>query len=178
VSAVTVLRRAAFALGSNLGDRAALLRSAVDALLGSDGVRLVAVSPVYETDPVGGPDGQPAFLNAVLVVDTTLDGAELLALAHAVEQAHGRRRAERWGPRTLDLDLLAVGDEVSDTPSLTLPHPRAHLRAFVLVPWAAADPDAVLPGHGRVRVLAAEIDPAGVRPRPDVCLLPTPTATP
>jgi 2-amino-4-hydroxy-6-hydroxymethyldihydropteridine diphosphokinase len=159
--------RVALALGANLGDRPATLDSAVAQIGAAPGVDVVAVSPVYETDPVGGPSGQPAYLNAVLVADTTLDPDQLLALAHRVEDAHGRVRLEHWGPRTLDVDVLAVGGTTSDRPELTLPHPRAHERAFVLVPWADVDPDFVVPGRGRVRDLLAVLPPAdraGVRP--------------
>ncbi|MEZ5117903.1 MAG: 2-amino-4-hydroxy-6-hydroxymethyldihydropteridine diphosphokinase [Candidatus Nanopelagicales bacterium] len=169
------VRRAAFSLGANLGDRLAALQAAVDTLAGAPGVDLVAVSPVYETDPVGGPE-QPAYLNAVVVADVTVDAPALLAAAHTAERALGRTREVRWGPRTLDVDVLAVGDEVRDDPALTLPHPRAHERGFVLVPWAAADPDAVLPGHGRVADLAAAVGADGVRTRPDLRLTPPPRA--
>lgn len=173
------LRRAAFGLGSNLGDRAESLRSAVAELARVPGLRAVAVSPVYETDPVGGPDHQPPYLNAVLVVETDLPATALLAAAAEVEAAHGRERTVRWGPRTLDIDVLAVGDEVSADPALTLPHPRAHGRAFVLVPWADADPQFVVPGLGAVADLAAAVDRWGVRPRTDVVLsLPEPTTEP
>jgi 2-amino-4-hydroxy-6-hydroxymethyldihydropteridine diphosphokinase len=160
-------RRVAFSLGSNLGDRAVTLQGAVDALAAADGLAAVAASPVYETDPVGGPDGQPAFLNAVLVADSALPPPDLLALAHAVEQAFGRLRLVRWGPRTLDVDLLVVGELTSDDPDLTLPHPLAHQRAFVLVPWAAVDPGCVVPGRGTVAALLAALPHqslAGVRP--------------
>lgn len=164
------VRRAAFSLGANLGDRLAALQAAVDTLAGAPGVDLVAVSPVYETDPVGGPE-QPAYLNAVVVADVTVDAPALLAAAHTAERALGRTREVRWGPRTLDVDVLAVGDEVRDDPALTLPHPRAHERGFVLVPWAAADPDAVLPGHGRVADLADAVGADGVHLRPDLSLV-------
>ena len=162
-------RRAAFGLGSNLGDRFASLQAAVDVIAAEPGVRVVGVSPVVETDPVGGPE-QDDFLNAVVVVDTSLPPFELLALARRAEQSRGRTREVRWGPRTLDVDVLAVGDVLDDDPELTLPHPRAHERAFVLVPWAAVDPDAVVPGRGRVADLATSLGSAGVRPRADLVL--------
>jgi 2-amino-4-hydroxy-6-hydroxymethyldihydropteridine diphosphokinase len=152
-----IARQAVLALGSNLGDRGEILQGGVDAIAGIDGVRLVAVSPVYETVPVGGPP-QPDYLNAVLLVATTLPSRELLDRLHEVEAAFDRVRAVRWGPRTLDIDVITVAGEHSADPDLTLPHPRAHERAFVLAPWHDADPDAVLPGHGRVGDLLA---PAG-----------------
>jgi 2-amino-4-hydroxy-6-hydroxymethyldihydropteridine diphosphokinase len=163
---------AVLALGANLGDREATLRAAVSALGALPGCSLRAVSAVYETDPVGGPD-LPAYLNAVLLLDTTLAPRELLRAGRRVEDAHGRQRTVRWGARTLDVDVLAYGDLVSSDDELTVPHPRASERAFVLVPWAQADPDAVLPGPagGRVAALALRAaDAAGVRPRPDVDL--------
>ena len=164
-------RRAAFALGANLGDRAAALRGAVRALAATNGIEVVAVSPPYETDPVGGPAGQSPYLNAVVVTHTRLPAAALLAAAHTVEDQYLRVRTRRWGPRTLDVDLLAVDAEVVTTPELTIPHPRAHLRAFVLVPWADVDPGFEVPGHGRVADLLAELpagERAGVRPAPAV----------
>ena len=157
----------ALAVGANLGDRAQTLRAAVAEIGAAHGVALVAVSPVYETDPVGGPADQPPYLNAVLVADSTLDPAALLALARSVEDAHGRVRVERWGARTLDVDVLAVDALTSDDPVLTLPHPRAHERAYVLAPWADVDPDFAVPGRGRVRDLLAALpaaDRSGVRP--------------
>jgi 2-amino-4-hydroxy-6-hydroxymethyldihydropteridine diphosphokinase len=125
-------------------------------------VVVVGASPLVETDPVGGPD-QPDFLNAVVVVDTTLSPDELLVLAHQCEQAADRQRGERWGPRTLDVDVLAYGEVVSGDPELTLPHPRATERAFVLVPWAAVDPAFVIAGRS-VSDWAAAVDTSGVRP--------------
>lgn len=166
---MTEERRAVLALGSNLGDRLAMLQSAVDAL--SSVGTVVAVSPVVETDPVGGPE-QDDYLNAVVVLLTSATPRELLERAHQIEQAARRVRVERWGPRTLDVDVIAVGDAVVDEPDLTVPHPRAHQRAFVLVPWLAADGDATLVGHGRVDVLLAGLDRTGVRPRPDLALRP------
>lgn len=158
------------ALGSNLGASPETLRAALTAL--REVVELRAVSPLVETDPVGGPE-QPAYLNAVAVGTTALAPHTLLRALHAVEQAHGRTREVRWGPRTLDLDLVAYGDAatgtdvVLDDPELTLPHPRAHERAFVLVPWSQADPGATLRVAGEVRRVAdlvAALDTGGVRP--------------
>jgi 2-amino-4-hydroxy-6-hydroxymethyldihydropteridine diphosphokinase len=145
-------RRTVLALGSNLGDRLATLQGGAGALLGAPGLALVALSPVYETVPVGGPP-QPEYLNAVLIADTTLSPAALLRRCQAAESAFGRVRHEVWGPRTLDVDVIVYGDVVSDDPELTLPHPRAWERAFVLAPWLDADPDAEIPGRGPVAAL-------------------------
>lgn len=137
------------ALGSNLGDRGATLRAAVAALDAAVGVWLQDVSAVYESAPVGGPE-QPDYLNAVALLRTSLAPSALLAVCHEIEVAHGRQRRERWGARTLDLDVISVGEpgtesEVISTDALlTLPHPRAHERAFVLAPWAQLDPTAEL----------------------------------
>jgi 2-amino-4-hydroxy-6-hydroxymethyldihydropteridine diphosphokinase len=166
-------RRAALALGSNQGHRLDILQGAVDALGGTDGVDVLAVSGVFETDPVGGPE-QPDFLNAVVVVVTSLSARALLTRAHEIEQEFGRVRTQRWGPRTLDVDVLVVGDEVVDEPDLVVPHPRAAQRAFVLVPWLDADPDATLPGGGPVVDLASGLDTTGVRARTDLQLNPAP----
>jgi 2-amino-4-hydroxy-6-hydroxymethyldihydropteridine diphosphokinase len=150
--------RAVLSLGANLGDRARALRTAVEALK-PDG--LVARSTLYETPPWG-PVEQPPYLNAVVVVRGDRDAAGWLARAHELEQAAGRTREVRWGARTLDVDVVTVTDDdgapvLSDDPDLTLPHPRAHERAFVLVPWLSLDPTAVLPGHGRVADLVAAL---------------------
>jgi 2-amino-4-hydroxy-6-hydroxymethyldihydropteridine diphosphokinase len=134
--------RAYLALGSNLGDRAGHLQFAVDALHAADSVRLVDVSRVYETAPVGGPE-QDAFLNAVVAVDTELDPYALLALAQRIEQDAHRVRLERWGPRTLDVDVLLYDDVRSDDPVLTLPHPRMWDRGFVLAPLRDVAPGLV-----------------------------------
>ncbi len=141
------MTRAVLSLGSNLGDRLAALQRAVDAL--AERTAVVDVSPVYETGPVGGV-AQGEFLNAVLRADTDLPPRDLVLLGQAVEEAAGRVRTVRWGPRSLDVDLVAYGDVVSDDDVATVPHPRAHERAFVLRPWLDLDPDATLPGHGRV----------------------------
>jgi len=134
-------RRAFLGLGSNLGDRTGTLRTAVAALPG-----VVAVSPVYETEPVGGPEGQPAYLNLVVELSTDLTPRQLLDIGRQVEAAAGRVRAERFGPRTLDVDILLVGDEVVDEPDLTVPHPRMYERRFVLAPLADLAPELVPAG--------------------------------
>jgi 2-amino-4-hydroxy-6-hydroxymethyldihydropteridine diphosphokinase len=153
------LARVALALGSNLGDRMANLQGAVDALFGLPGLDFLAVSPVYETAPVGGPS-QPDFLNAVLLASTSLPPRAILARGQAAEAAFHRARGVTWGPRTLDVDVIAYDGVVSDDPVLTLPHPRAHERAFVLVPWHDVDADAEIPGHGRIDGLIAAMTPA------------------
>jgi len=157
------------ALGSNLGDRLANLQAGVDILGAEPGLEDVAVSPVYETVPAGGPD-QPDYLNAVLVAATSLPARAILDRGQAAEAARHRVRGPRWGPRTLDVDLIVYGDAISDDPDLTLPHPRAHERAFVLVPWHDLDPGAVLPGRGRVADLLAAAPAGGLRRRRDARL--------
>lgn len=154
--------RAVIAFGSNLGDRLAYLQGGVDALLDTPGTSYVAQSQVFETDPVGGPE-QPAFLNAIVIVDTVLSPPSLLDRAHAIEEAFERARMEHWGPRTLDVDIVAVGDQVHDEGGLTVPHKAAHERAFVLVPWHDADPEAALVGHGKVADILTGLDQSGVR---------------
>jgi 2-amino-4-hydroxy-6-hydroxymethyldihydropteridine diphosphokinase len=145
------LTTAALSIGSNLGDRLANLQAAVDHLR----PWLVAVSPVYETPPWG-PVPQADYLNAVLLVEDPAAGPkDWLHRGQAAEQAAGRTREVRWGPRTLDVDVIAVDDIISDDPELTLPHPRAHERAFVLVPWLAADPAATLAGKPVAEWVAA-----------------------
>lgn len=156
------MTRVVIALGSNLGDRLGTLREAVGAIGELPGVEIDRVSPVYETAPVGGPE-QPDYLNAVLTAEVTLPARELLDRLHGIEAAAGRVRDVRWGARTLDLDIIVYGDESSDDPVLTLPHPRAAERAFVLAPWHELDQDAVLPGHGPVADLLAKAGPEGVR---------------
>ena len=146
--------RVVIGLGSNLGDRLANLQAAVDALCGPPGLGFLAVSPVYETVPVGGP-GQPDFLNAVLLATTALPARAVLDRAQAAEVARHRVRGVPWGPRTLDVDIISYGAKTSADPALTLPHPRAHERAFVLVPWHDVDPGASITGYGQVADLAA-----------------------
>ena len=133
------MRRAYLGLGSNLGDRLAHLQAAVDGLARTPGLAVVAVSPVYETAPVGGPP-QDDYFNAVVALDTDLTPHDLLRIAQGLEDAEHRVRRERWGPRTLDVDVLLVGDEAVDDPDLVVPHPRLTERAFVLVPLADLDP--------------------------------------
>ena len=133
--------RAFLGMGSNLGDSRRLLRDALEAI----GDRVVAVSPLYETEPVGGPPGQPNYLNVVVELDTDQTPRELLGLARRLEAAAGRVRAERWGPRTLDVDVLLVGDMKVDEPDLVVPHPRMHERRFVMAPLADLAPELVPP---------------------------------
>ena len=151
------MTRAYVGLGANLGDREGTLLAAVDALAAEDGVRLVAVSTLRETEPVGVGD-QPRFLNGVAALDTTLAARELLGLLLAIEQRFGRiRLAGEHGPRTLDLDLLLYGDDEIDEPGLTVPHPRLHERRFVLEPLAELAPALVVPGRGAVESLLAGV---------------------
>jgi 2-amino-4-hydroxy-6-hydroxymethyldihydropteridine diphosphokinase len=154
-------RQIVLALGSNVGDRLANLQAGVDQLRVAPGLRATNVSAVFETAPVGGPP-QPDYLNAVLLAESRLASRSILDYCQSAERALGRVRAERWGPRTLDVDLIACDDEVSSDPELTLPHPRAHLRAFVLAPWFDVDPEAHLIGFGPVADLLAGADMTGV----------------
>ncbi|WP_330459088.1 2-amino-4-hydroxy-6-hydroxymethyldihydropteridine diphosphokinase [Streptomyces sp. NBC_00820] len=160
---------AVLSLGSNLGNRLETLQGAVDAFEDTPGVRVKAVSPVYETEPWGvDPGSQPSYFNAVVLLKTTLPPSSLLERAHAVEEAFHRVRDERWGPRTLDVDIVAYAGVTSDDPQLTLPHPRAHERAFVLAPWYDVDPEAQLPGRGAVADLLAAVTRDGVTARADL----------
>lgn len=154
-------RKAVLALGANLGEPIQALRGAVAALAATPGIRVIACSHAYRTDPVGGPQ-QPAYVNAVLIVQTSLAPVELLDLAQAIEQDWGRVRDIRWGPRTLDIDLISIDDLMVSEDRLTLPHPRAHERAFVLMPWLEIDPEACLPGIGPIAELVAGMDGSGV----------------
>jgi 2-amino-4-hydroxy-6-hydroxymethyldihydropteridine diphosphokinase len=143
--------RAYLGLGSNLGDRRALLREAVETLGAAPGVTLRAVSDVYETDPVGGPE-QDAFLNLVVAVDTVLSPRDLLGRCHELEAAARRVRDERWGPRTLDVDVLWIDGYTSDDPELTVPHPRMWERRFVLAPLSELAPGLLPDGWERTVV--------------------------
>jgi 2-amino-4-hydroxy-6-hydroxymethyldihydropteridine diphosphokinase len=181
---LTGQRRVVLSVGSNLGDRLGTLQGCVQAIGGLPDTDVLAISPVYETDPVGGP-AQPDYLNAVLIVATGLRPRDLLAATGRIEADFGRDRSalvpggttppgppevQRFGPRTLDIDIISYAEEVSGDPVLTLPHPRAHERAFVLAPWLDIDPAASLPGHGPVTDLLARLGRAGVRRRPDLAL--------
>jgi 2-amino-4-hydroxy-6-hydroxymethyldihydropteridine diphosphokinase len=146
------LTRAYVAVGANVGDRERTIRSAIAALPG-----VVAVSSLRETAPVGVTD-QPDFLNGVVALDTAMTARELLDGLLAIERALGRERGERWGPRTIDLDLLLYGDEVIDEPGLAVPHPRLHERRFALEPLVELDPGLVIPGRGNVKDLLAGLD--------------------
>ncbi len=160
-------RRAWVGLGGNVGDVSACFSSALAMLGAADGIDVVRVSRRYRT-PAWGVTDQPAFINAVAGLTTTLPPLDLLAALQATERAHGRDRAreQRWGPRTLDLDLLAMDGVVLDTPALQLPHPRFAERAFVLVPWAEIAPDLALPGFGRLGAMADALDRTGIEAIP------------
>ena len=148
--------RAFVGLGANLGDREETLQRAVALLAAAEGVEVLAVSELRETDPVGVVD-QPRFLNGAAEVETTVSARELLDTLLAIERSLGRERVERWGPRTVDLDLLLYGDEIIDEPGLRIPHPHLHERRFALEPLAELDPELGIPGHGRVSELLAEV---------------------
>ena len=166
------IRRVVIALGSNLGDRVASLQGAVTSLADTPDLWLTAVSPLYETTPVDSPDGSGPYLNAVVLMDTTLPSHRLLDRAMAIEDAYDRERVGGVpnAPRTLDVDLIVVGDRRSDTEVLRLPHPRAAERAFVLQPWHDLEPDAVLPGAGPVADLLDSADRDGIMRRDDLAL--------
>lgn len=153
------------ALGANLGDRLATMQRAVDALQATAGIRVLRSARVYETEPVGGPEGQPAFLDTVLAVETDLSPSELLASCLSIEDRLGRVRAERWGPRSIDIDVLTFGDRTVDEPDLQIPHPRMHERMFVLAPLLELDADPMLPGGRKAQTMRLSVlDPFGVRP--------------
>lgn len=156
--------RAYVGVGSNLGDREGTIRRAIELLAAESGVEVVSVSTFRETEPWG-PVEQPPYLNGAFALDTELDPRALLDVLLDVERRLGRDRAAevRWGPRTLDLDLLVHGDVVRDEPGLTLPHPLLHERRFALEPLADLDPSLLVPGHGTVAELLAALDggPAG-----------------
>jgi 2-amino-4-hydroxy-6-hydroxymethyldihydropteridine diphosphokinase len=149
--------RAYVGLGANLGPREETLRRASELLGATDGIDVVALSQLRETDPVGVLD-QPRFLNGALVLETTLSPRGLLDVLLTIERALGRvRDGARWGPRTVDLDLLVYGNEQVDEPGLRVPHPRLHERRFALEPLAELDPELEIPGHGRISDLLAHL---------------------
>ena len=151
------MTRAYVGLGANLGSREETLRRAVELLGDADGVEVLTVSELRETDPVGVVD-QPRFLNGAAALDTTRTPRELLDLLLEIERSLGRVREERWGPRTVDLDLLVYGDDVVDEPGLRVPHPYLHERRFALEPLADLDPELEVPGRGAVSTLLAALD--------------------
>jgi 2-amino-4-hydroxy-6-hydroxymethyldihydropteridine diphosphokinase len=146
--------KAVIALGANIGDPEEQMAIAI-ALL-RESLDVISLSTIISTAPVGGP-AQPDYLNAVCIAESDLPASDLLALLHGIEKSLGRVRDERWGPRTIDLDLIQYGTILSSADELTLPHPRAHERRFVLEPWCEIEPDAVLLTHGRVSDLLAQL---------------------
>ena len=162
-------RTAYIALGSNLGDRRSFLAKAVESIRTLPGVESVGVSPIYETNPVGGPPGQGKFLNCIAAVKTTLDSEALLHALHRIEADLGRDRSGetiRNEPRTLDLDIVLFGDEVIEDIGLTVPHPRMHQRWFVLKPLCDLAPDAIHPILNKsIKQLLTELEPSDVQPR-------------
>ena len=165
------IRRCVLAIGSNLGERLNNLQGAVNSLADTPEVWVTAVSPVYETAPLDAPDGSRDFLNAVVLADTTLSARTLLERALAVEDAYGRERTtERHAPRTLDVDLIVVGDRRANDADLVLPHPKAHERAFVLAPWNDVEPDAELLGQGPVAELLQKVADQTITRRDDLSL--------
>lgn len=170
LSGMVPARTVVFSVGSNLGDRLGYLQGAVEALRATPTLTVVDVSSVYETAPVGPVLDQPDFLNIIVRAESTLASLVLLERAQAIENHFRRTREVAGGARTLDVDLIAVGDRVKNTSVLTLPHPRAHQRAFVLVPWLEVDPGARLPELGPIGGLLAGVDAGGVRRRDDLVI--------
>jgi len=165
------IRRAVLSLGSNLGDRLANLEGGLRTIADTPDVWVQAVSPVYETDAVDSPEDAGRYLNAVIVLDTAVPAALLLERVLTIEDAFGRERSDITNePRTLDIDLIVVGDKIVEADELTLPHPRAAERAFVLRPWLDIEPSAILPGRGPIADLLAEVGEGGVERRDDLAL--------
>lgn len=165
------IRQAILAIGSNLGERLNNIQGAVATLADTPDVTVVSVSSVYESAPVGAPEGSRDFLNAVVLIDTTLTVHTLLDRCFAIEDAFGRVRAEQNDPRTLDVDLIVVGDRIARDAKLTLPHPRAHERAFVLQPWMEVDIEGEIPGKGFIADLVGGLDTSGIKRREDLEIL-------
>lgn len=150
------------ALGGNLGDPVATVQAGVAALTAHPALEVTACSSLYRTPPLG-PPGQPDYINAALAADTELVPEALLDVCQGVENTYGRTRdGERWGPRTLDVDILLYADRTIDTARLVVPHPRMHERAFVLLPLAEIDAERVIPGHGSVAACLAAVDQDGI----------------
>ncbi len=163
----TIHLPAVLAFGSNLGDREATIRAAFADLAATPGIEVTATSQLYETiavKPEGIDPDAPEYLNAVATIRTSLLPEQLLDAVNRIEHEHGRVRAERWGDRTLDIDIVTFADVTRDTARLALPHPRAAERDFVLVPWLEIDPDATLPGRGRADALLSAIPGSTLRP--------------
>lgn len=151
---------AVLALGGNLGDRHETIRSAIKAIKHTEGIELIAKSPLVESFAVteqGIDESAPRYLNGVVAIETKLKPGQLLDAVRRIETEHGRVRLERWGSRTLDIDIITYGDLIKSGKRLTIPHPRAYQRSFVLVPWNLMDASAVLPGHGKVAALAEQV---------------------
>jgi 2-amino-4-hydroxy-6-hydroxymethyldihydropteridine diphosphokinase len=165
------IRRAVLSIGSNLGERLSNLQGAVSSLADTPDVWVQAISPVYETEPIDSPEDAGLYLNAVVVIDTAVPATVVLERALAIEDAFGRERTGTVNEsRTLDIDVIVVGDKVVDSPELVLPHPRAAERAFVLKPWVDIEPSAVLPGVGPIADLLAKVGDDGVARRDDLAL--------
>ena len=159
------MTRSYLGLGSNLGERLANLKDAVSLLEATDGIEVTRSSRVYETDPIGGPEDQPAFLNAVVEVQVSLEARALLEACLDVERKMGRSRDERWGPRIIDVDVLTFGHEQIDEDDLKVPHPRMHERLFVLAPLLELDADPPLAGGRSVMSIRLDhVDVSGARP--------------
>jgi 2-amino-4-hydroxy-6-hydroxymethyldihydropteridine diphosphokinase len=146
--------KAVISLGANIGNPEEQIALAIAML--REATEVLAVSSIYETAPVGGPD-QPNYLNAICIAESDLPASDLLSVLHGIEKTLGRERLERWGPRTLDLDLIQYGSILSSAQELELPHPRAHERKFVLEPWLEIEPDAILLTHGKVSELLEQL---------------------
>jgi 2-amino-4-hydroxy-6-hydroxymethyldihydropteridine diphosphokinase len=155
-----VKTKAILSLGANLGDRKGTIEQAIVRIGETKGIRVLATSAIYEsvalTDSGYDPE-QPSYLNAVVQIETSLKPKALLAVLNEIENEFGRIRLKRWAPRTLDIDIITFGHELIETKTLIVPHPRAFERSFVLVPWLEVDPEAVLPGRGKVSDLVAEL---------------------
>jgi 2-amino-4-hydroxy-6-hydroxymethyldihydropteridine diphosphokinase len=146
--------KAVISLGANIGNPEEQMQLAIAML--REATDLIALSSIYTTEPVGGPE-QPNYLNAICIAESDLPAADLLALLHGIEKTLGRERVKRWGPRTIDLDLIQYGTILSSAEELELPHPRAHERKFVLEPWLEVEPDAILLTHGKVSELLEQL---------------------